>query len=107
MTGGIVRGVGKQTVGAVCNLVGFYIIGLPIGVSLMFSVKMGIVGEPHSSVSAKVDCIPAWFSVLHIQYMNTLNRIHTNGFFISCCRAVDRLLNFCRCASCIFHNISV
>ncbi|XP_056910643.1 multidrug and toxin extrusion protein 1-like isoform X2 [Takifugu flavidus] len=44
VTGGIVRGAGKQTVGAVCNLVGFYVIGLPIGASLMFPVKMGIVG---------------------------------------------------------------
>ncbi|XP_036974787.1 multidrug and toxin extrusion protein 1-like isoform X1 [Acanthopagrus latus] len=42
--GGIVRGAGKQMVGAVVNLVGFYVIGLPVGVSLMFPVKMGIVG---------------------------------------------------------------
>lgn len=45
VTGGIVRGAGKQKIGAVCNLVGFYFIGFPIGVSLMFPVKMGIVGE--------------------------------------------------------------
>lgn len=32
-------------IGAVCSLVGFYFIGFPIGVSLMFPVKMGIVGE--------------------------------------------------------------
>ncbi|XP_010788226.1 multidrug and toxin extrusion protein 1 [Notothenia coriiceps] len=44
VTGGIVRGTGKQMIGAVCNLVGFYLIGLPIGASLMFPVKMGIVG---------------------------------------------------------------
>ncbi|XP_071316836.1 multidrug and toxin extrusion protein 1-like isoform X2 [Trachinotus anak] len=44
VTGGIVRGAGKQMTGAVCNLVGFYLIGFPIGVSLMFPVKMGIVG---------------------------------------------------------------
>ncbi|XP_029304679.1 multidrug and toxin extrusion protein 1-like [Cottoperca gobio] len=44
VTGGIVRGAGKQMIGAVCNLVGFYFIGFPIGVSLMFPVKMGIVG---------------------------------------------------------------
>ncbi|XP_078121984.1 multidrug and toxin extrusion protein 1-like [Sander vitreus] len=44
VTGGIVRGAGKPVVGAVCNLVGFYFIGFPIGVSLMFPVKMGIVG---------------------------------------------------------------
>uniref|UniRef100_A0A665XBQ5 Multidrug and toxin extrusion protein n=1 Tax=Echeneis naucrates TaxID=173247 RepID=A0A665XBQ5_ECHNA len=44
VTGGIVRGAGKQKIGAACNLVGFYVIGFPIGVSLMFPVKMGIVG---------------------------------------------------------------
>ncbi|XP_070773241.1 multidrug and toxin extrusion protein 1-like [Enoplosus armatus] len=44
VTGGIVRGAGKQMIGAVCNLVGYYFIGFPIGVSLMFAVRMGIVG---------------------------------------------------------------
>ncbi|XP_040908150.1 multidrug and toxin extrusion protein 1-like [Toxotes jaculatrix] len=44
VTGGIVRGAGKQMVGAVCNLVGYYFIGFPIGVSLMFPVKLGILG---------------------------------------------------------------
>uniref|UniRef100_A0A3P8TA99 Multidrug and toxin extrusion protein n=1 Tax=Amphiprion percula TaxID=161767 RepID=A0A3P8TA99_AMPPE len=44
MTGGVLRGAGKQTIGAMCNLVGYYIIGLPIGVSLMFAAKMGVVG---------------------------------------------------------------
>uniref|UniRef100_A0A3P8PIL0 Multidrug and toxin extrusion protein n=1 Tax=Astatotilapia calliptera TaxID=8154 RepID=A0A3P8PIL0_ASTCA len=37
-------GVGKQSVGALCNLVGYYFIGLPTGVSLMFAAKMGVVG---------------------------------------------------------------
>lgn len=45
VTGGIIRGAGKQMIGAVCNLVCFYFIGFPIGVSLMFPAKMGIVGE--------------------------------------------------------------
>uniref|UniRef100_A0A3B4F2X7 Multidrug and toxin extrusion protein n=1 Tax=Pundamilia nyererei TaxID=303518 RepID=A0A3B4F2X7_9CICH len=44
VAGGVVRGVGKQSVGALCNLVGFYIFGLPTGVSLMFAAKMGVVG---------------------------------------------------------------
>ncbi|KAM3869290.1 multidrug and toxin extrusion protein 1-like [Diretmus argenteus] len=44
VSGGIIRGAGKQMVGAWCNLVGFYFIGFPIGVSLMFAAKMGIVG---------------------------------------------------------------
>lgn len=77
---GIVRGAGKQTVGAVCNFVGFYIIGLPIGASLMFPVKMGFVGEPRSSAFPRIHCIPAWISVLHI-YMNTLEGIQMNGLF--------------------------
>ncbi|KAM3601938.1 uncharacterized protein V6R79_021579 [Siganus canaliculatus] len=44
VTGGIVRGAGKQKVGAVCALVGYYCIGFPVGVALMFPAKMGIVG---------------------------------------------------------------
>uniref|UniRef100_A0A3B4F750 Multidrug and toxin extrusion protein n=1 Tax=Pundamilia nyererei TaxID=303518 RepID=A0A3B4F750_9CICH len=37
-------GVGKQSVGALCNLIGYYFIGLPTGVSLMFAAEMGVVG---------------------------------------------------------------
>uniref|UniRef100_A0A3Q1D0V1 Multidrug and toxin extrusion protein n=1 Tax=Amphiprion ocellaris TaxID=80972 RepID=A0A3Q1D0V1_AMPOC len=44
VTGGIVRGAGKPVVGAVCSLVGYYFIGFPIGVSLMFPLQMGIIG---------------------------------------------------------------
>ncbi|XP_061926128.1 multidrug and toxin extrusion protein 1-like isoform X2 [Entelurus aequoreus] len=44
VTGGIVRGAGKQMVGAACSLVGYYVVGFPIGVSLMFPVNMGITG---------------------------------------------------------------
>lgn len=48
MTGGVLRGVGKQLIGALCNLVGYYFIGFPIGVALMFAANMGIVGEDES-----------------------------------------------------------
>ncbi|XP_034044602.1 multidrug and toxin extrusion protein 1-like [Thalassophryne amazonica] len=41
---GVLRGAGKQLIGAACNLVGYYIIGLPIGVPLMFATQMGISG---------------------------------------------------------------
>ncbi|XP_051732589.1 solute carrier family 47 member 2, tandem duplicate 2 [Ctenopharyngodon idella] len=44
ITGGIVRGAGKQLLGALCNIVGYYFVGFPVGVSLMFALDMGIIG---------------------------------------------------------------
>ncbi|XP_072325963.1 multidrug and toxin extrusion protein 1-like [Scyliorhinus torazame] len=41
---GIVRGTGKQKIGAVANLVVFYVVAIPVGISLMFSAKLGILG---------------------------------------------------------------
>ncbi|KAK2847447.1 hypothetical protein Q5P01_010446 [Channa striata] len=43
-SGGIIRGSGKQKVGAICNIVGFYGVGFPVGVPLMFAAKLGIKG---------------------------------------------------------------
>ncbi|KTF81634.1 hypothetical protein cypCar_00016542, partial [Cyprinus carpio] len=43
-SGNIVKGLGKQKIGAVCNLVGYYAVGFPIGISLMFAAKWGILG---------------------------------------------------------------
>ncbi|XP_074536360.1 multidrug and toxin extrusion protein 1-like [Halichoeres trimaculatus] len=43
-SGGIIRGAGKQKVGAICNILGYYGVGFPVGVSLMFAAKMGIKG---------------------------------------------------------------
>ncbi|XP_063809940.1 multidrug and toxin extrusion protein 2-like isoform X5 [Pseudophryne corroboree] len=42
--GGILRGAGKQKIGAITNAVGYYLLGLPIGISLMFAAKLGVVG---------------------------------------------------------------
>ncbi|GAA6225756.1 multidrug and toxin extrusion protein 1-like [Lates japonicus] len=41
---GIIRGAGKQRVGAICNIVGYYGVGFPVGVPLMFVAKLGIKG---------------------------------------------------------------
>uniref|UniRef100_H2ZWV6 Multidrug and toxin extrusion protein n=1 Tax=Latimeria chalumnae TaxID=7897 RepID=H2ZWV6_LATCH len=41
---GILRSVGKQKIGAIINLIGFYGIGIPIGVALMFATKLGTTG---------------------------------------------------------------
>uniref|UniRef100_A0A671NAQ1 Multidrug and toxin extrusion protein 1-like n=1 Tax=Sinocyclocheilus anshuiensis TaxID=1608454 RepID=A0A671NAQ1_9TELE len=43
-SGSIVKGLAKQKIGAVCNLVGYYAVGFPIGISLMFAAKWGIFG---------------------------------------------------------------
>ncbi|XP_053561379.1 multidrug and toxin extrusion protein 2 [Bombina bombina] len=42
--GGILRGAGKQKIGAIMNAIGYYVIGFPIGISLMFAVKLGVLG---------------------------------------------------------------
>uniref|UniRef100_A0A8C9AU36 Multidrug and toxin extrusion protein n=1 Tax=Prolemur simus TaxID=1328070 RepID=A0A8C9AU36_PROSS len=42
--GGVLRGAGKQKIGAIMNAVGYYVFGFPIGVSLMFAAKLGIIG---------------------------------------------------------------
>lgn len=42
--GGVLRGTGRQKLGAIANAVGYYTIGFPIGISLMFAAKMGVLG---------------------------------------------------------------
>ncbi|XP_039218187.1 multidrug and toxin extrusion protein 2-like isoform X2 [Crotalus tigris] len=42
--GGVLRGAGKQKIGAIANAVGYYVIGLPIGITLMFVYKLGVMG---------------------------------------------------------------
>ncbi|XP_077461425.1 multidrug and toxin extrusion protein 1-like [Stigmatopora argus] len=44
VSGGVFRGVGIQKVGGILNLVTHFFIGLPIGVTLIFTTNMGIVG---------------------------------------------------------------
>ncbi|XP_038615506.1 multidrug and toxin extrusion protein 1 isoform X1 [Tachyglossus aculeatus] len=43
-SGGILRGTGNQKIGAIFNAIGFYVVGLPIGISLMFMTKLGVTG---------------------------------------------------------------
>nr|XP_020664759.1 multidrug and toxin extrusion protein 1 isoform X1 [Pogona vitticeps] len=42
--GGILRGAGKQKIGALANAIGYYAIGLPIGITLMFGYNLGVMG---------------------------------------------------------------
>ncbi|XP_063313177.1 multidrug and toxin extrusion protein 2-like [Pelobates fuscus] len=41
---GVLRGTGMQKYGAIIIAIGYYVIGLPIGISLMFSAKLGVIG---------------------------------------------------------------
>lgn len=40
----MLRGTGRQKLGAIANAVGYYTMGFPIGISLMFAAKMGVLG---------------------------------------------------------------
>lgn len=44
--GGILRGTGNQKAGAIINAVGYYVLGHPIGISLMFAAGLGLLGKP-------------------------------------------------------------
>uniref|UniRef100_A0A8I3WM92 Solute carrier family 47 member 1 n=1 Tax=Callithrix jacchus TaxID=9483 RepID=A0A8I3WM92_CALJA len=47
-SGGVLRGSGNQKVGAVVNAVGYYVVGLPVGIALMFATKLGVMGCPEN-----------------------------------------------------------
>uniref|UniRef100_A0A671EJS5 Solute carrier family 47 member 1 n=1 Tax=Rhinolophus ferrumequinum TaxID=59479 RepID=A0A671EJS5_RHIFE len=40
----LLRGTGKQKIVAALNVIGYYVFCFPIGVSLMFAAKLGIIG---------------------------------------------------------------
>jgi len=44
MTGGVLRAKGQQNVGAWLNLVGYYILGFPLGLLLAFKLGYGLIG---------------------------------------------------------------
>ena len=42
--GGVLRGSGRQYIGAIMNFVGYYIIGLPVGITLAIKLGWGVLG---------------------------------------------------------------
>jgi MATE family multidrug resistance protein len=44
VTGAILRAKGQQDVGALLNFIGYYIIGIPLGLLLAFKFGMGLMG---------------------------------------------------------------
>uniref|UniRef100_A0A8C9YVU6 Solute carrier family 47 member 3 n=1 Tax=Sander lucioperca TaxID=283035 RepID=A0A8C9YVU6_SANLU len=59
-SGGIIKGAGKQKVGAVCNILGYYGVGFPIGVSLMFAAKLGIKGKIYNMLFSSNQSWSVW-----------------------------------------------
>jgi len=41
----VIRGTGRQTVGAVVLLVSYYVVALPLGISLMFATSLQLTGS--------------------------------------------------------------
>ncbi|CAH2222681.1 multidrug and toxin extrusion 2-like [Pelobates cultripes] len=68
LCGGILQGSGKQTVGAVVTAVGHYIIGLPLGIGLMFGLKLGVIGLWSGMMVANL--LQVTFFVTYILRMN-------------------------------------
>jgi MATE family multidrug resistance protein len=44
MVGGILRGVGLQKIGAIVNFIGYYLIGIPIGLYTAFQLEWELYG---------------------------------------------------------------
>ncbi|KAM5146651.1 multidrug and toxin extrusion protein 1-like isoform 1-T3 [Mantella aurantiaca] len=67
--GGILRGTGKQKIGAIFHAVGNYVVCLPVAVSLMFAAKIGIIGFwVGALLCAFLQCIGFLTFVFHIDW---------------------------------------
>ncbi|ORY78118.1 mate-domain-containing protein [Protomyces lactucae-debilis] len=44
VAGGVLRGMGKQRIGAIVNIPSYYLVGLPIGLALAFKTSLGLTG---------------------------------------------------------------
>ena len=42
--GGVLRGSGRQYIGAIVNFIAYYIIGIPLAIVLGFKTTLGIIG---------------------------------------------------------------
>uniref|UniRef100_A0A8C8SGJ1 Multidrug and toxin extrusion protein n=1 Tax=Pelusios castaneus TaxID=367368 RepID=A0A8C8SGJ1_9SAUR len=43
VTSGVLRGSGKQKFGAILNAIGYYAVGLPVGIVLLFVIRIGMI----------------------------------------------------------------
>uniref|UniRef100_A0A8D1AVW8 Uncharacterized protein n=1 Tax=Sus scrofa TaxID=9823 RepID=A0A8D1AVW8_PIG len=59
-SGGVLRGTGKQKMGAFSNAIGYYVFGFPLGVSLMFAAHHGIIVSPEGSGKPMRNTAAVW-----------------------------------------------
>uniref|UniRef100_A0A8D1R3H9 Multidrug and toxin extrusion protein n=1 Tax=Sus scrofa TaxID=9823 RepID=A0A8D1R3H9_PIG len=81
-SGGVLRGTGKQKMGAFSNAIGYYVFGFPLGVSLMFAAHHGIIGE------CLVPCQRATEARVYFCTLFCSRRCHTVGVTVAGPRAL-------------------
>ncbi|XP_063002870.1 multidrug and toxin extrusion protein 1 [Elgaria multicarinata webbii] len=67
-TSGVLRGTGKQKLGAIFNAVGYYVVGLPLGIVLIFVARIGMIGLWLGMLTCAL--IPCTCSIIYIARMN-------------------------------------
>ncbi|XP_012368606.1 multidrug and toxin extrusion protein 1 [Octodon degus] len=80
-SGGILRGTGNQKIGAIVNAVGYYVIGLPIGIALMFATELGVVGLWSGIIICTVSqavCFLAFIARLNWKQACQQAQVHAN-----------------------------
>ncbi|XP_067421909.1 multidrug and toxin extrusion protein 1-like isoform X2 [Emydura macquarii macquarii] len=68
VTSGVLRGSGRQKVGAILNAIGYYAVGLPVGIVLLFVVRTGMIGLWLGLLISAF--IPSSCSIIYICRMN-------------------------------------
>ncbi|XP_037664956.1 multidrug and toxin extrusion protein 1 [Choloepus didactylus] len=79
--GGILRGTGNQKFGAIVNAVGYYAIGLPVGISLMFAAQLGVMGLWSGMIICTVSqavCFLGFIAQLNWKKACQQARVHAN-----------------------------
>ena len=64
LLGGVLRGLGKQGIGAASNSVAFWVVGIPLGIGLVFGVKLGALGYMIGLIVAAFSQLVAYVVVI-------------------------------------------
>ncbi|XP_038670500.1 multidrug and toxin extrusion protein 1-like isoform X2 [Scyliorhinus canicula] len=80
VSGGVLRGAGKQKLGAIGNLVGYYLTGFPIGIALMFAAKLGAFGFWSGMLICVIVQVTFFLTVIYrINWKETSNQAQVNA----------------------------